>query len=511
MEYDIEVERDWKLFIKSLDVEKKPVQACFTSLVVSPYATQEAIYADMQNAKARGDPRHHQPRAGPSAHLPRAHRHYDTSDTRHGWQPPPAPAIYQPGDLWRDSPSSIPNAPTQTRPSYIPPRPQLATGPGRDSGNVAPTLDFSRVEAFAVPPGITDGDTMYRIPFFPPTAPLSAEERAQREINEQSARDEEIRDERYEMTMPYADGSFHREWSVADQDDDERNAYRVTSPEYSDYVHVQRPRRPFSPQPLASDADTPLSLSGVRGLRAPDNRPRRIIRRPISPTESDDNDGVDGVDYAFGDTYPLFAPLDDLGPLPADEPLDMFDHDPDEAGFPTWAFDVPRLPRPELGYVNWSPPVPSTLDDLARRPLTHDSVVEYNQRARQAVDAQVASDRALTAPRNPLSSTNRPSVREWADYDPLPVLGRRQRDSVEEENGADQGEASDFLRRVRPRSWEEIDQEHPYPTWESISVGGRPPRARLSLGPGSLPNRGDHDNRRNGLVFDAESYLNPDL
>jgi len=506
VEYDVEVERDWKLFIKSLDVEKKPVQACFTSLVVSPYSSQEVIFADMQNAKARGDPRQLPTRAGPSAHLPRAHRHYDTSNTRHGWQPPPAPAMYQPGDLWRDVPSSIPNAPAQTRPTIISPRPQLDTGPGRDSRNFAPTLDFSRVEAFAVPPGITDGNVMYRIPMpvFPPT-PLSTEERAQREINEQSARDEEIRLERYERSMTYAP-YIAPDWTTEERYDNPFVGVQAPrSPLGSDYVHVLAP---FSPRPLAdNDADTPLSLSGARGLRAPDNRPRRIIRRSISPTESDDNGGVDGVDYGIGDTYPLFAPLDDLGPLPADEHLDMFDHGPDEADFPTWAFEVPRLPRPEIGYVNWSPPMPSTLDDQARRPLTHDSLV----RARQAVDAQVASDRALTAPRNLPSNTNRPSVREWADYDPLPVLGRRQRDSVEEENGADQGEGTDSLRRVRPRSWEEIDQEHPGPTWESISVGGQPPRARLSLGPGSLPNRGDHDNRRNGLVFDAESYINPDL
>jgi hypothetical protein len=32
VEHDIEVERDWKLFIKDLDPEKKTAQACFTSL-----------------------------------------------------------------------------------------------------------------------------------------------------------------------------------------------------------------------------------------------------------------------------------------------------------------------------------------------------------------------------------------------------------------------------------------------------------------------------------------------
>jgi hypothetical protein len=38
VEHDIEVERDWKLFIKDLDPEKKTAQACFTSLVyVSPF------------------------------------------------------------------------------------------------------------------------------------------------------------------------------------------------------------------------------------------------------------------------------------------------------------------------------------------------------------------------------------------------------------------------------------------------------------------------------------------
>jgi hypothetical protein len=33
VEHDIDVERDWKQFIKDLDPEKKTAQACFTSLV----------------------------------------------------------------------------------------------------------------------------------------------------------------------------------------------------------------------------------------------------------------------------------------------------------------------------------------------------------------------------------------------------------------------------------------------------------------------------------------------
>jgi hypothetical protein len=33
VEHDIDVERDWKQFIKNLDPEKKTAQACFTSLV----------------------------------------------------------------------------------------------------------------------------------------------------------------------------------------------------------------------------------------------------------------------------------------------------------------------------------------------------------------------------------------------------------------------------------------------------------------------------------------------
>lgn len=38
IEYDIEAERGWKQFIKTLDPEKKTVQACFASLVaVSPF------------------------------------------------------------------------------------------------------------------------------------------------------------------------------------------------------------------------------------------------------------------------------------------------------------------------------------------------------------------------------------------------------------------------------------------------------------------------------------------
>lgn len=38
IEYDIEAEKGWKQFIKTLDPEKKTVQACFASLVaVSPF------------------------------------------------------------------------------------------------------------------------------------------------------------------------------------------------------------------------------------------------------------------------------------------------------------------------------------------------------------------------------------------------------------------------------------------------------------------------------------------
>ena len=33
IDYDVDMERDWKQLIKNLDPEKKTVQACFTSLV----------------------------------------------------------------------------------------------------------------------------------------------------------------------------------------------------------------------------------------------------------------------------------------------------------------------------------------------------------------------------------------------------------------------------------------------------------------------------------------------
>jgi hypothetical protein len=375
------------------------------------------------------------------------------------------------------------------------------------SSNLATTgPELFQPEPIDVPPGIRDLNIMYGLPVFPPIVPLSGAELAQREISDQIALHAEIRRDRLEHPYVLQEGQLFPHHD---------HLFAVAPSPRSSSLHYVPVRSPFSPQPLATDdADTPVSLSGVRGVSGYDRRPRRIIRRSISPNESDDNEGVDGVDYDFVETYPLFAPLDDLGPLPADNPLEMFggesdddDDDRDDVELSAIHYNNPRPPRLEAGYTDWTPVAGLTL-----RPFpSYDPVIEYNQRARQAVDAQVASDRATTAPLNPAeSSTSRTSVPAWAESH----LGRRRREFLEEPlDAGDEGFGS-FLRRVRPRTGDESEQTYPPPTTAEVPAElseGRPQRVRLSMPPASLVSGENYDNRRNGVVFDAESYINPDL
>jgi hypothetical protein len=382
------------------------------------------------------------------------------------------------------------------------------------SSNLATTgPELFQPEPIDVPPGIRDLNIMYGLPVFPPIVPLSGAELAQREISDQIALHAEIRRDRLENPYVLQEGQLFPHHD---------HLFAVAPSPRSSSLHYVSVRTPSSPQPLATDdadANTPVSLSGARGVSEYDRRPRRIVRRSISPNESDDNDGVDGVDYDFVETYPLFAPLDDLGPLPAENPLDMFggesdddDDDRDDVELPAFAYNYPRPPRPEAGYTDWTPSVPSTFAGVTLSPFpSYDPVIEYNQRARQAVDAQVASDRATTAPLNPAeSSTSRTSVPAWAESH----LGRRRRDFLEEPLDAGDEGFGTFLRRVRPRTGEESEQTYPPPTMAELPAEwseGRPQRVRLSMPPASVAHGDDQDNRRNGVVFDAESYINPDL
>jgi len=301
------------------------------------------------------------------------------------------------------------------------------------------------------------------------------------------------------------------------------------------YLPDDLPRGPLNlPRPTGSSLygrgdDTPLSLSGARGSRT--------LRRFSLPTSSshDDNDDhqIDTFE-ALDTTYPLFAPLDDAGPYPIDDMLFVHDynnvHEEDdddsvaETIYPNLEPDTfGMLGR---GYEPWWPTRPlNTLPDTDREQTniidTADSPyeavgspdytlgpasptttgLEYTARARAEVDGQLALDSDLG--RRLTRGIDHNSV--WTHT--MPPDRRRQRE--DDENEDQSGDGGDNERRPmrRARMGEEIV---PAPS-EGVQQRVRRSIPVESLLSGNGDGSGERDTRRNGLVFDAESYINPNL
>jgi hypothetical protein len=285
--------------------------------------------------------------------------------------------------------------------------------------------------------------------------------------------------------------------------------------------------------------DTPTSLSGAR-------RPRTLRRfsLPTSSTPDDDDERPIDAFEPLDTTYPLFAALDDAGPYPIE---DMFDND-DNHSFEEEEDDSAAetlYPNPGPGtfgmlgpgYEPWWPtrPLRGALPDTDREQTniidTADSPyevvgspdytlgpasptttgLEYTTRARAEVDEQLAFD--LNPGRRLLGVFPPGHIPPaWDTFDPgpppMPIIRRRQRgdDDGREEQGEADGD--DERRPVRRPRMDEGSGPGPS---EGIQQRVRRSIPVESLLSGNGSGSGERDTRRNGLVFDAESYIDPDL
>jgi hypothetical protein len=527
VEHDIEVERDWKLFIKNLDPEKKTAQACFTSLVyVSQYPSCPSTKLIVQAARAPICPRHHVHRAGPSVHVPRAFRHYDTSNARTTRRTRPAIMTRRPGappillDHDGAAESAI-NAMAQMD-AGIPER-QLTHFQHWHNPALENTLSHDEQE-------VNDAQTQavwQGRRGMPAGLSQEAEEayEAHRLLAEQNRRAAQ----RHRASSGLPEHSrFENEWAVD---------RRIPSPPP---VHLLDdsarsllyPHGANGPSLYDLYNNTPPSLSGARGSRTV---PRSSL--PASSSPDDDADRPIDAFEALDTTYPLFAPLDDAGPHPIE---DMFDSDnEDDVSVAGTSYHVPepdtlRFQGP--GYEDWIPTRPligtGTLPDTDRAqtnitdpasspyevvgspdytlglasPTT--SGLEYTTRARAEVDEQLALD---LDPRSHwvLPSDHIPPA--WNTFHPvpppMPIIRRRQREDDDgHEEQAEAGGDEDRRPMRRPR----MDEDGPLEGVQQRVRRSIPVESLLS-GSGSGSGSGSRDNRRNGLVFDAESYINPDL
>jgi hypothetical protein len=276
--------------------------------------------------------------------------------------------------------------------------------------------------------------------------------------------------------------------------------------------------------------DTPISLSGARGSRT-----LRRFSLPTSSTPDDNDDHQIDAYEALNTTYPLFAPLDDAGPYPIE---DMFDND-DNHSFEEEEDDSAAetlYPNPGPGtfgmlgpgYEPWWPtrPLRGALPDTDREQTniadTADSPyevvgspdytlgpasptttgLEYTTRARAEVDGQLLLDSDLG--RRLIGGIDHNSV--WTHH--MPPDRRRQREDDDEDQDRNEEDGDVDRRPVRRLRMDE--ESRPGPS-EGIQQRIRRSIPVESLLSGSGTGTGDRDTRRNGLVFDAESYINPDL
>jgi hypothetical protein len=531
VEHDIDVERDWKQFIKDLDPEKKTAQACFTSLVyVGPVPTVHTFKADIQASRAPICPRHHVHRAGPSVQVPRAFRHYDISNARTTRRTRPAVMTRRPGappillDHEGAAESAI-NAMAQMD-AGVPERqlthfqnwhnPALENTMGHDEQDVHDAQTQTILEARIRTSGIMNGLT-----------PQEAEEEylAQRQRNAQN---------RFQASIHgLSDLSRSRhEWTVD---------RRLPSPP-AVYLPGDLSRGLLNPNiangsSLNRGDDTPISLSGARGSRT-----LRRFSLPTSSTPEDDDERPIDAFEPLDTTYPLFAALDDAGPYPME---DMFDNDHNHEDEDDDSVVETLYPNPGPGtfgmlgpgYEPWWPtrPLRGALPDTDREQTniidTADSPyevvgspdytlgpasptttgLEYTTRARAEVDEQLAFD--LNPGRRLLGVFPPGHIPPaWDTFDPgpppMPIIRRRQRgdDDGHEEQGEADGD--DERRPVRRPRMDEGSGPGPS---EGIQQRVRRSIPVESLLSGNGSGSGDRDTRRNGLVFDAESYINPDL
>jgi len=524
VEHDIDVERDWKLFIKNLDPEKKTAQACFTSLVyVSPLPIFTQRGTDVQASRAPICPRHHVHRAGPSVQIPRAFRHYDTSDARTTRRTRTVPRFSGPGAT----------------------RVQLDDQGGTEAAINA----MAQMDA-----GIPERQLTHFQNWHNPALENTISE------NEQDGRDAQtqaVPQRERNLFRQLFDDLTSQDAEEADEAQEFRNAQnRIRAshglPESSRSGHEgnveRRPLSLWQPGDLMrgmlnphrasgfsldnrSD-DTPVSLSGARGSRTL----RRFGLPASSSSDIEDTIPIDTFD-PLTTTYPLFAPYDDAGPYPMEDMFDT-DHDhedeeDDDAGavtiFPSAGPDT--LGMQGRGYEDWGIPIRpfrSGLPDTDRDPTniidTPESPYEvvgspdytlgpaspnapgpgYTARARAEVDEQLALDLEPGIPQLAPVDQDQLLRPVWTF---MPAMRRRQREMESDEDQV--GEGGDDERRParRPRTDEEGG---------SGPVEGAQQRVRRSIPvesllSGSASGSGSGDNRRNGLVFDAESYINPNL
>ena len=315
---------------------------------------------------------------------------------------------------------------------------------------------------------------------------------------------------------------------------------RLPSPPPVFHPDDQEARPPSPPHVYHRGTDTPLSLSGTRGAEDPDPFFHGILPphphdfNPFIATGQQfgqvaSNDTVDGINTDT--TYPLFAPLDDAGPYPNEDIFDTNhedeDEDDDEAllaePFYTAAPRAPNTADQVRGYTNWSPPrPPGTYSSLGQdlitdigvdmepsSPLSYTSSgninFEYSERARREIDQQVALDA------DPFESeaTNFPGRNPavWSSYSSNPSMPRRRRREDDGDDTDAQWGVAGFDTERRPSRRARVDEEAGMSATLAQRIRRSIPVSSLLSASGS----GSGDNRRNGLVFDAESYINPDL
>jgi hypothetical protein len=531
VEHDIDVERDWKQFIKDLDPGKKTAQACFTSLVyVGPVPTVHTFKADIQASRAPICPRHHVHRAGPSVQVPRAFRHYDTSNARTTRRTRPAAMTRRggaPGILLdhEGAAESAINAMAQID-AGVPERqlthfqnwhnPALENTISRDEQEGHDAQTQAALERRRRIPGLFDDPTSQ-----------DAEEAFLTQM-QRNAQDR-VRAMRG-LPEPSRTGN---EWTV------ER---RLPSPP-AVYHPGDLTRGLLNPHMATGSSmydlgdDTPISLSGAR-------RPRTLRRfsLPTSSTPDDDDERPIDAFEPLDTTYPLFAALDDAGPYPIE---DMFDNDHNHEDEDDDSVDETLYPIPgpdslgmqERGYEPWWPsrPLRGALPDTDREQTniidTADSPyevvgspdytlgpasptttgLEYTTRARAEVDEQLAFD--LNPGRRLLGVFPPGHIPPaWDTFDPgpppMPIIRRRQRG--DDDGHEEQGEAGGDDERRPVRRLRMDEESGPGPS-EGIQQRVRRSIPVESLLSGNGSGSGERDNRRNGLVFDAESYINPNL
>jgi hypothetical protein len=252
-------------------------------------------------------------------------------------------------------------------------------------------------------------------------------------------------------------------------------------------------------------------------------------------------------------SYPLFAPLDDAGPYPNEEIFDAApetrDGDEDDSSssetysetiFHPSASDAHDPATQAPGYTDWSLPgldetygpdiVPNINHNHSHaQHVTRNANIELNPAApwvgpstsNLASRADQSSDQYLVAARQAINhalgiehvtSERFPLPHTFDQIEQYVRGSRRQREDDEDETEGQGGPGVSGIER-RPLQRSRLNEE-------SGTSEGSPQRVRRSIpvesllsatGSGSGGGSGIEDNRRNGVVFDAESYINPDL